>query len=120
MEEKRCKGNRLRIESLLTPDFLVESLKVTKGTLDSWRRRFGLPFVRLGGKVFYLEVASWSGWTAGESNWGVQDLTTSERCGQENTLHDKEDTSPDGGAWETPSMGLAERFHANETLSPAL
>ena len=55
MEDKCTCRDGLKIENLLTSDFLAQSLKVTKGTLDSWRRKFGLPFVRLGGKVFYLE-----------------------------------------------------------------
>ena len=55
MEKQESNGSKLRIDQLWPGNTLAESLGISKGSLDSWRRKYGLPFVRLGARIFYLE-----------------------------------------------------------------
>ena len=53
----------LKIEQLLTAEFLCEHLGCTRGSLAGWRQK-GLPYVMLGNRAYYLE-ADFVAWAQG-------------------------------------------------------
>ena len=54
-------NGQISLKNIITGDALAKYLGVSKGTLSSWRQNAGLPYLKPGARVFYVDqdVTEW-------------------------------------------------------------